>query len=351
MRESDGDKRLFQASVELAIAIRVMRSKWKYFFPPIRGRLSAVILCWIWVAALCRGVYGQPADSSSGFPDELVKWQPRNGNPVFQSEGSGSWDVKIRERGWILHDGREFRLWFTGYDGTRDGIKLLGYATSSDGLKWQRSPTNPLVRNHWVEDMCVVRHGGMYYMFAEGPEENHAEMLTSLDGIEWKWHGPLEVRTADGMHSAKKPCGTPTVWIEDDTWYLFYEWLDRGVWLAKTRDPMSLVWTNVKDEPVLVPGPADYDREMIAVDQVLKYRGAYYAIYHGSGSGKQVPRTWNTDIARSTDMVHWTKYAKNPIVAGDKSSGELVPVDGHFRLYTMHDHVDAFESTATSTGR
>ncbi len=309
-------------------------------------RVRAAFLCYVCATTFHGIIHAEESANASLFPAELVKWQPRQGNPIFRAEGSGSWDVKIRERGWILHDGKEFRLWFTGYDGTRDGIKLLGYATSSDGLKWQRSPKNPLVRNHWVEDMCVVWQGGIYYMFAEGPEDNHAVMLTSLDGVEWKWHGPLEVRTADGAHSAKKPCGTPTVWFENGAWYLFYEWLDRGVWLAKTRDPLSLVWTNVQDEPVLVPGPADYDRDMIAVDQVLKLRDAYYAIYHGSGSGKLVPRTWNTDIARSTDLLHWTKYTKNPIVVGDKSSGELVPIDGHFRLYTMHDQVDVFESTA-----
>lgn len=311
----------------------------------------SVIRLWTCLVLLGSALRAQEGANTSQFPDELVSWQPQNGNPVLQGEGAGRWDVRIRERGWILREGQEFRLWFTGYDGTRDGIKLLGYATSTDGMKWQRSPKNPLVRNHWVEDMCVVHEGGMYYMFAEGSEDNHAEMLTSMDGVDWKWCGALEVRTADGAHSAKRPCGTPTVWIENGTWYLFYEWLDRGEWLAKTREPMSLVWTNVQDGPVLVPGPVDYDQDMIAMDQVIKYRGAYYAIYHGSGSGKAVPRTWNTDIARSTDLMHWTKYAKNPIVAGDKSSGELVPVDGHFRLYTMHDQVDAFESTGVSAGR
>ena len=82
---------------------------------------------------------------------------------------------------------------------------------------------------------------------------------------------------------------------------------------------------------------------MIAVDQVFKYQGAYYAFYHGSGSGDVVPRTWNTDIARSTDRVHWQKYSGNPIVAGNKSSGIVVPVGDGFRLYTTHDQVDLFE--------
>ena len=77
---------------------------------------------------------------------------------------------------------------------------------------------------------------------------------------------------------------------------------------------------------MLSMGPSAYDKDMIAIDQVFKYKDAYFAIYHGSGSGEAMPRTWNTDIAKSTDLIHWTKYAKNPLVKDNKSSGELVPV-------------------------
>jgi len=243
-------------------------------------------------------VIAKPGANAAEFPPELMHWSPIGTNPVFTAEGPRHWDVKIRERGWILREGDIYRLWFTGYDGTRQGIKLLGYATSRDGVHWERSAKNPIYRDHWVEDMCVVRSGGTYYMFAEGADQNHAEMLTSKNGTDWKWEGELDVRLADGQRPARKPCGTPTVFLENGTWYLFYEWLDKGVWLAKSKDPLSRVWTNVRDEPVLALGPDQYDKDALAVNQVIKYRGAYFAFYHGSGSGKIVPRTWNTNIAR-----------------------------------------------------
>ena len=306
--------------------------------------LAAILSGSLLAANSCVFAQVQTAAKTAEFPAELVKWTPRPGNPVFKAAGPGHWDVKIRERGWILHNGGGFRMWYTGYDGTRDGMKLLGYATSPDGLHWTPSPKNPLVRDHWVEDMSIVEHGGTYYMFAEGQHDNHAEMLTSRDGLDWKWEGPLDVRAADGKQPAKKPCGTPTVWVENDVWYLFYEWLDRGVWLARADDPRSRVWTNVQDEPVLIPGPAAYDKDMIAMDQVIKFGDAYFAFYHGSGSGEKTPRTWNTNVARSTDLVHWKKYPGNPIVGDNKSSGMIVPVGSGFRLYAMHDQVDVFEA-------
>jgi hypothetical protein len=284
----------------------------------------------------------QTVETGTQFPDVLVHWVESAHSPVFTAQGPGHWDAKIRERGWILRDLDGYHLWFTGYDGTRDGIKRLGYATSSDGLHWKRFPRNPLVRNRWIEDMMVVQRGGTYYMFSEGPANGHAEMLTSKNRIDWKWEGPLDIRLTDGKTAAEKPCGTPTVYIENGVGYLFYERHDLGVWLARSTDPKLRRWINVSDEPVLSPGPDAYDSEMIAIDQVIKYRGTYYAIFHGSGAGE--PRTWNTDIARSRDLIHWEKYEGNPIVAGDKSSGVLVAEGSGFRLYTMHDRVDVYFS-------
>lgn len=279
-------------------------------------------------------------EATAEFPAKLVEWVPGKENPVFTAEGPGHWDVKIRERGWILREGDTYHLWFTGYDGTREGVKLLGYASSPDGIHWTRSEKNPLRSDHWIEDMMVVKQGDTYYMFAEGSADGHAELLTSKDRVNWKWEGPLDIRQTDGTRPAKRPGGTPTVWIENGTWYLFYEWLDRGIWLATAKDPLSKVWINVQDEPVLLPGPEEYDLEMIALNQVIKQQGVYFAYYHGSG--KTMPRVWNTNIARSTDLIHWEKFCGNPLIEENKSSGIVVPDGSGFRLYTMHDEVDVF---------
>ena len=102
----------------------------------------------------------------------------------------------------------------------------------------------------------------------------------------------------------------------------------------------------MQDGAVLRTGPGEYDQDMIATNQVFKHGDAYFMIYHGSGTGEALPRTWNTDLARSTDLVHWQKYKRNPIVPGDKSSGMVVPIGTGYRLYTMHDQVDVFERPA-----
>ena len=271
------------------------------------------------------------------FPAELVKWTDYPGNPVFTAGGAGEWDARIRERGWIIRENDRYHLWYTGYDGTKSGLKMLGYATSSDGLSWQRCACNPVYREHWTEDMMVVKQGDTYYMFAEGLRDQ-AQLLTSRDGIHWKRQGQLDIRLKSGEPIPAGPFGTPTAWYENGTWYLFYERRDAGVWLATSRDLKT--WVNVQDEPVLVPGPAAHEKDLIALNQIVRYRDRYFALYHGTAHEPE-PNLWTTNIATSTDLIHWRKYAHNPLlpVESNKSSGILVHDGKQFRLYTMHNEV------------
>ncbi|MBM4005286.1 MAG: glycosylase [Planctomycetes bacterium] len=276
------------------------------------------------------------------FPVELVEFPPAEPDlPIFAAAEAPAWDQRIRERGWILFDrhapsGQQaWRLWYTGYDGTPTGLRRLGLATSNDGLHWTRHPANPLSGEHWVEDMTIVPHSGTLHMFAEG-RDDQAHLLTSTDGIHWTRVGPLDVRMSDGSPIAAGPYGTPTVWLEDGIWNLFYERRDAGIWLARSTD--LKVWRNVQDVAVIEPGPAEYDRDLVAMNQVIRYAGRYFAYYHGSKSGS---RLWSTAIATSTDLVHWTKYEGNPLrpVQENKSSGIVVHDGQRFRLYTMHHQV------------
>lgn len=279
-----------------------------------------------------------PLQAADPWPEALTRFEPLATQPVFRGAGEGAWDARLRERGAILQDGDGWKLWYTGYDGTRPGLKMLGYATSPDGLTWTRSPLNPLYREHWVEDVSVIKHAGTYYMAAEGFLDR-AQLLTSPDGLNWTRQGLLDVRMKDGRPLSSGPYGTPTLWVEAGVWSLFYERRDAGVWLARSTD--LKVWTNVQDEPVLSPGPAQYDRDLIALNQILRHDGRYYAVFHGAATDR-TPNVWATGLARSTDLVHWEKYPGNPLrpIDENKSSGQLFPVPGGFRLYTVHDRIE-----------
>jgi beta-1,2-mannobiose phosphorylase / 1,2-beta-oligomannan phosphorylase len=307
--------------------------------PIFRSHIVGLIVsCWM-AAFLTESL------SAQDLPAEFRNFKSAADAPVFTSS-PGNWDALIRERGWILKSGATYRLWYTGYNPDRQPPSMmLGYATSADGITWTRHAQNPVVDDVWIEDMMIVPHRGMLYMFAEGAGDQ-SQLLRSSDGIVWQRVGTLDVRTTDGKKIPPGPFGTPTALFEDGTWYLFYERRDQGIWLATSKD--MNVWTNVSDDPLIIPGPDEYDRLMIAMNQVIKYEGRYYAVLHGTGSPTK-PRDWCTYMAVSDDLRVWNKCSGGPLlpVKDNKSSGQLVYDGRQFRLYTMHARIDLHVSTAT----
>lgn len=284
-------------------------------------------------------VRAEASQSARGWPERLVHWQPAPARPLFSGGGDGAWDERIRERGWILLEGETYHLFYTGYNEDRSPLRMLGHATSVDGLHWVRDERNPLFDQGWVEDMCVVPHDGGYLMFAEG-EGDIAHLLASDDLIHWTERGPLDIRLTTGEPISPGPRGTPFVMRKDDLWHLFYERGDLGVWLATSPD--LTIWTNVSDDPVLPMGPEPYDLHAVALNQVIEEDdGYYYAVYHANAHRPW--RDWTTCLARSKDLLHWEKYPGNPIVGDNRSSGVfLAGPDGRRDLYTMHPDVRRF---------
>ena len=199
----------------------------------------------------CHSGSGQTDDQTTLFPDEMIHFTLATKNSVFTGTGTDTWDRNIRERGYILKEDGLYKMWYTGYNGGGDAVKYLGYATSEDGIHWTRYPGNPIFDGCWTEDVFVVHHEGMYYMVAEG-ENDIAHMLTSKDGIQWERAGNLDIRKTNGEPIEPGPYGTPTLWIENGQWYLFYERNDQAIWLATSTDHQ--VWTNVQDDPVIEKG-------------------------------------------------------------------------------------------------
>ena len=307
----------------------------------MRLRLSPPIYCCVMATT---AIFLFPVESrcvsacSEELPVESIAFEQVAANPVFVP-AKGKWDSKIRERGWILQDNLGWKLFYTGYDPDQQPPSMsLGLATSSDGIKWQRSSEHPFVGEFWIEDMMVVKHLDEYFMFAEGAQDQ-AQLLKSTDGVHWDRIGTLDVRLSNGQPIPNGPFGTPTAFFEDGVWNLFYERHDAGIWLARSSDMKT--WTNVSDEPLILPGPENFDALMIAMNQVIRSGDTYVAVLHGTGSPAK-PRQWCTYLATSRDLIHWTKDIRGPLrpISENKSSGQLVH-DGHqWRLYTMHDKVD-----------
>jgi len=296
------------------------------------------------VVACLLGVFGAAAPAAGEeVPAALTAFGPASSVRLFAGGGPDAWDRDLRERGWIMRQGDRWHLWYTGSNPDRDPVRRLGHATSGDGLNWRRSSDRPVVADAWVEDVCVARAcgpgGEFFQMVAEG-EHDVAHRLVSRDLASWRRCGPLEIRLVTGEPISAGPRGTPTLRAHRGLWHLFYERRDDGVWLATSQDGRT--FTNVRDDPVIACGPEAYDRHGVAVDQVVRFDGRWYACYHASPDPARA--TWQTCLAVSDDLVHWEKWSGNPLLPVDpanpkRSSATLIHDGGRLRLYTTHPDV------------
>lgn len=292
----------------------------------------------ILIAVSCKGKSSSDSkdlkSDTTKFPAEITDFTAWNNNPVFSGTGSDTWDQKIRERGYILHEDGVYYMWYTGYKGNESAEKHLGLATSPDGLTWTKYKDNPIYDSGWVEDMSVIKHDGTYFMFAEGRGDT-AHLMISTDRINWEEKGPLDIRKSNGEPLGKGAFGTPAIWYEGGVWYLFYERDDLGIWLATSTN--MKVWTNRQDEPVIKTGPEIYDQFGVAMNQIIKYNGRYYCYYHATEYKDW--HEWTSCVAVSDDLVHWEKYSRNPILRDNKSSPVMVYDGEKYILFTMHPDV------------
>jgi len=282
----------------------------------------AVIVC-----ALLAGCSGGVV-----FPDEMVRFEAMPIAPALEPEPD-RWDASFAERGYVVKEADGYWLWFTGEQVEHGGA--VGLAWSQDGLRFDRVSDDPIYNERPIEDVFVLEADGVYYMFAEG-EGDQPMWLTSSDRVHWTRQGALDVRAKDGTPLPTGPLGTPSIVVDGNRWYLLYERRDDGIWLAVSTDHRTFV--NVDDQPVIPLGPDGYDDARISLNQVVRYQGRYYAYYNAQGRGP----AWTTAVASSPDLVHWDKFAGNPIMA-DHIAVLTAEPDG-FRLYSMSPTVHVFAS-------
>jgi len=270
-------------------------------------------------------------DGGNALDRRPFTWTPCPIKPVLPSGPPGSWDENTRERMWVIHQDGRYDAWYAGwkgpYDKTRPKLAQLGYATSKDGVHWSKHPGNPIFTDRWTEDMCVVKDGDTYYMYAEDESFDRTviHLLVSKDKVHWTPLGNvLESEPANAWE--KGWVGTPLVWKEGARWHMLYEGGPPGdIALATSKDGRH--WTRNPRNPVLTEGTGWEDRA-VAPDSLIKLNGQYYLFYHACGG------RWQSGLATSQDLIHWNRHPGNPIVP--EPSPVLVDAPDRYLLY-VHD--------------
>lgn len=279
--------------------------------------------------ALCNTCLIRVSDAADGSPsdvsnavffnvlDALVSFAGYSGNPILSPGSGGSWDENTRERGIFMLDGSTYKVWYGGWQGSystsTSSLVDLGYATSSDGISWTKSGSNPVQTTHWTEDPTIIKDGSTYYMYAEDEytgDSDGAEIFryTSSDGITWTQTGIVLALSGSGWDGTH--VGTPLAWKEGSTWYMLYEGFGSTtagqIGLATSSD--GITWDRDAGNPIL-SNPHHGDTEDIAFDSILKIDGIYYVYGHWRNAGDTA---WDSGLYTSTNLTDWTAYSGNP---------------------------------------
>jgi len=136
----------------------------------------------------------------------------------------------------VIYDDQErvFKMWYSG--GEKYEPDALGYATSPDGITWQKHPMNPIFKpdplSSWEKDRVTAMHVmkdsgyylGFYIGFANGFENSCIGMARSKDGIhDWERYEGNPI-LAPGPSGSWDDCNVykPYVIHHKGKWMLWY---------------------------------------------------------------------------------------------------------------------------------
>jgi len=199
-------------------------------------------------------------------------WQKHPANTVLAGGEPGAWDAAGVSSPAVLHDGRRYQMWYTGYDG---GQSRIGYATSTDGANWVKHPANPVLAGGapggWdaagVSSPAVLYDGRRYRMWYTGDDGDQTRIgyATSSDGF--TWGKPMSSAVLQGGDDGWDAAGvsSPTVVQTDNTYQLWYTGYDD----AQMR--IGYAYSHL-------PGDIDQDGKISVYDAILVLQYVAYLI-------------------------------------------------------------------------
>jgi predicted GH43/DUF377 family glycosyl hydrolase len=239
-----------------------------------------------------------------------TEWTKYAGNPVLGGELGTCFDVSLD-----VSETRH-RMWFSWRP--KRGI---GYAESSDGLRWHPHPEivlgpdpgNP-AENVEVTRPYVLVEGDSLTMWyaAHGDHRVVIARATSEDGLAWE-RNAVVLEPSEPWEKDALMCPS-VVRDAESTYHLWYSGGERYEpdAIGYATSPDGVAWTRVGTEPVLRPEPGStWESDRVAGAHVFPHGGWLYAAYIGFANGFEDSAI---GIARSRDGVAWERHAGNPVI-------------------------------------
>lgn len=246
-----------------------------------------------------------------------VNWTPQD--VVLSSSGNRGWDLALEEP-MVVFDGQQYHMWYGGWD---HGMRI-GYASSPDGVNWRKRPAAVLEQrpgNYYWDEWSIAHTklleepDGSLRMFYSGHYGRFLiGMATSTDGLNWERLPDNRMVMYEGPQAWDSvEVFSPFVMREGDKLSMWYTGWDRGpsyrIGYASSTDN-GRTWTKSPENPVLDVGSAgSFDSRSVEGASVIREADGTYRMWYMGQEGTK----WQLSLATSPDGLHWTRYEGNPV--------------------------------------
>jgi predicted GH43/DUF377 family glycosyl hydrolase len=186
-----------------------------------------------------------------------------------------------------------YHMWYTGQ---AKGSSSIGYATSADGIVWVRQSDRPVLVSAaaWegVAAMCPDvmwdssrRLWKMWYSGGEQYEPNAIGYATSNDGLHWDKHPANPVLVPDPRCDWEKNRVTAAQILEWSGWYyafyIGFRDIDHAqIGMARSKDGIS-GWVRHAGNPIVRPTPGGWDSDACYKPCAVYSAGGWKLWYNG----------------------------------------------------------------------
>jgi predicted GH43/DUF377 family glycosyl hydrolase len=227
-----------------------------------------------------------------------ISWRPKKSIALVESKDGVKWSKPVIVLGpnnrtdWendlnrpvVIKNGDRYQMWYTGQAG---GKSWIGYATSRDGVLWERMSDRPVLaaEKPWEKAAVMCPHvlyddqANLYRMWYSGGEQyepNAIGYATSLDGLKWTRYENNPIFKPDPRNAWEKDQVTACQVVRQGDWHIMFYIGFRDVHyaqvgVARSRDGIT-DWQRHRANPIIRPGKDQWDHDAV-------YKP--YAVYDG----------------------------------------------------------------------
>ena len=248
-------------------------------------------------------------------------WTKYEGNPVLGNARLGTcFDVNV-----ITNGPAPFTMYFSWRP-----KGAIAFVRSEDGFTWTQEPEiclPPKPEHAWeriVNRTCTVRRGDVWHMWYTGQDTKKKNLsrigyATSKDGIHFERASDEPVLVAEAPYEQPSVMNPSVMW--DEARQIWRMWYSAGNTYepdcncyAESKD--GIHWQKYAGNPVLAKGDREsWERDRVAGCEVHRLPDGRYAMFYIGYSDVDTARI---GAAISKDgITGWKRLAQNPLVAPD----------------------------------